>query len=68
MTITKFPPVKNPSGQEVNSYIDKYDGKPGVIQISNEVNGKFHFKSCPPEFWMTIEEFDDVRKKLTEVL
>lgn len=63
-----LPPVKNPSAREVRAHITTFDGRPATIEISNQVDGKFHFKSCPTEFWITIEEFDDIRKKLTETL
>lgn len=61
-----LPPVKYPTGKEVRATITTYDGRNSVIYVSNEVNGVFHFKSTPKEFWLTLDEFDDIRKKMME--
>lgn len=63
-----LPPVKNPSGQEVRASVKDYEGNIVHPLVSNEVSGMLHFKSPVKEFWITIKEFDDIRKKLTETL
>lgn len=61
-----LPPVKDhTTGQEVRSVNKDYRGQPVEIFVSNEKAGEFHWKNLPKEMYMTIEEFDDIRRILT---
>jgi hypothetical protein len=59
-----LPPVKNPSGKEVRATVKDYEGHFVYPLVSNEVSGMLHFKSPVKEFWITVEEYDDIRHKL----
>lgn len=60
-----MPPVKDTTtGQEVRSVNKDYHGQPVEIFVSNEVTGELHWKNLPKEMHMTVEEFDDIRRKL----
>lgn len=59
-----LPPVKNPSGKEVRAIVKDFEGRMVHPLVSNEVSGMLHFKSPVKEFWITVEEYDDIRHKL----
>lgn len=61
---SKFPPVKNPSAQEVRASIKGYDGTDGNVYMSNEVTGKVHIKAPCKEMWMDVAELIDALQKI----
>lgn len=62
-----LPPVKDkPTGKQLRVYIRLASGAEACLYVSNEVSGQYHVLVPAYEFWITLDELEDAKKKMKE--